>query len=160
MAFSRNKRTVAARALSVDEALLKMENFCAYRERCPKEVRDKILALGLKGGDAEQVYLSLEADRFFDEKRFALAFAGGKFRYNQWGKVRIRQELKLREIDSDLIREALDSIEEADYEETLRNLISRRMDRYSGDENARDKTIAALVRAGYELGLVFKLLGE
>lgn len=144
--------------LTPDEALQKMERFCAYRERCPKEVRSKLAEFGLSRADAEQIYQVLEEDKFFNEARFAMAFAGGKFRYNYWGRVRIRQELKMRSISPELIVQALDSIDQEEYEALIHKLLDKKREQYAGDDNAREKTAASLIRAGFEMDLVFRFL--
>ena len=141
-----------------DEALQKLERFCAYRERCPKEVRTKLAEFGLSRADADQIYAVLEEDKFFQEERFAMAFAGGKFRYNSWGRVRIRQELKMRSIASEIIVQALESIDQEEYEVLLQKLMDRKREQYAGDDNAREKTAASLIRAGFEMDLVFRFL--
>ena len=135
-----------------------MERFCAYRERCPKEVRTKLAEFGLSRADADQIYAVLEEDKFFQEERFAMAFAGGKFRYNSWGRVRIRQELKMRSISSEIIAQALESIDQEEYEALLQKLMDRKREQYAGDDNAREKTAASLIRAGFEMDLVFRFL--
>ncbi|MBC7776628.1 MAG: RecX family transcriptional regulator [Phycisphaerae bacterium] len=144
--------------LTPDEALQKMERFCAYRERCPKEVRSKLAELGLSHTDAEQIYNVLLEDKFFDEERFAMAFAGGKFRYNNWGRVRIRQELRMRDISPALVSQALDSIDQTEYETLLQKLLDKKRQQYANDDNAREKTAASLIRAGFEMELVFRFL--
>ncbi|MBN8680331.1 MAG: RecX family transcriptional regulator [Chitinophagales bacterium] len=144
-------------SITPDQALQKMERFCAYRERCPKEVRSKLKEMGLSRADSEQIYQVLQEDNFFNEERFAMAYAGGKFRSNQWGRVRIRQELKMRSIAPEYIAKALDAIPEEEYEALVRKLMDRKMQQYEGDDNARDKTIASLSRAGFELDLLFRL---
>lgn len=157
MALNRNKMP-QSRPLTPDEALQKMERFCAYRERCPKEVRSKLAEFGLSRADAEQIYQVLEEDKFFNEARFAMAFAGGKFRYNYWGRVRIRQELKMRSISPELIAQALDSIDQEEYEALIQKLLDNKRQKYAGDDNAREKTAASLIRAGFEMDLVFRFL--
>lgn len=157
MALNRNKMP-QSRPLTPDEALQKMERFCAYRERCPKEVRSKLAEFGLSRADAEQIYQVLEEDKFFNEARFAMAFAGGKFRYNYWGRVRIRQELKMRSISPELIAQALDSIDQEEYEALVHKLLDKKREQYAGDDNAREKTAASLIRAGFEMDLVFRFL--
>lgn len=141
-----------------DEALLKLERFCAYRERCPKEVRSKLAELGLSRADAEQIYQALEADNFFQEARFARSYAIGKFRSNHWGRVRIRQELKMRNIAPEIIQEALNEIEESEYEALILKLLEKKRQQYAQDPNAREKTAASLIRAGFEMEWVFRLL--
>ncbi len=143
-----------------DEILLKMENFCAYRERCPKEVRSKLQEFGADRDIAREIFKSLQADKFFDEERFAMAFAGGKFRNNQWGKVRIRLELRMRDIAPDILEQALDAIDMEDYEAVLIKLLQKKLAQYADDEKARAKTAAYLIRTGYEPDLVFKNLNQ
>lgn len=157
MAFHHKPRRSDA-PLSPDEALAKLEHFCAYRERCPKEVRTKLAELGVRGSDAEQIFEVLREDGFFNEKRFALAFAGGKFRMNHWGRVRIQQELRMRDIAPDVIRQALDSIDEAEYLKLLKQLLDKKRRQYEGDEHGREKAAASLIRAGFEQALVFRYL--
>lgn len=147
------------RPVSPDLALQKMERFCAYRERCPKEVRSKLAEFGLKSADAAQIFQVLEEDNFFNETRFALAFATGKFRNNYWGRIRIRQELKMRGISPETIAQALDSIDPNEYELLIRKLLDKKRAQYAADDNAREKTIAALIRAGFEMDLVFRFIG-
>jgi regulatory protein len=146
--------------LTPDEILFKMENFCAYRERCPKEVRSKLQELGADRDVARQIFKSLLTDKFFDEERFAMAFAGGKFRNNQWGKVRIRLELRMRDIAPDILEQALDAIDMEVYEAVLIKLLQKKLAQYDGDEKAREKTAAYLIRTGYEPDLVFKNLNQ
>jgi regulatory protein len=144
--------------LTPDEALQKMERFCAYRERCPKEVRSKLAECGLSHADAEQIYQVLQEDKFFNEERFAMAFAGGKFRYNYWGRVRIRQELRMRDISPNLVSQALESIDQTEYEALIQKLLDKKREQYEKDPNAREKTAASVIRAGFEMELVFRFL--
>ncbi len=148
------------KVFTVDEVLVKTESFCAYRERCPKEVRARIAELGIRGTEAEQIYRSLEEDGYVNETRFALAYAGGKFRMNHWGKVRIRIELRMRHIDHSIIEEALDSIDEETYLETLEQLVVKKKEHYKADEHPNMKAAAALIRSGFEPNLVFEMVKE
>lgn len=156
MAFYSAKRP--EKNLTPDAALARMEHFCAYRERCPKEVRQKLKELGISAADAEQIFEVLQDDGFFNEERFALAYAGGKFRINHWGRVRIRQELRMRDIAPDLIQKALESIDEAAYLGILQQLLEKKRLQYKNDGQAREKTAASLLRSGFEQELVFKYL--
>jgi len=149
---------VQSKQLTTDEALSKLEYFCAYRERCPKEVRTKLSELGMRGEAAEQIFHVLQEDGFFNEERFAMAFAGGKFRVNHWGRIRIRIELRMRNIAPELIEQALASIDEDAYIGLLQDLLEKKRQYYEGQEQARDKTIAALIRAGFEPELVFGMM--
>lgn len=156
MSFSKSKNP--DKPLTPDEALAKLEHFCAYRERCPKEVRTKLAELGMRGRVAEEIFQVLQGDGFFNEERFAIAFAGGKFRMNHWGRVRIRMELRMREIAPILIQQALDSIDEAEYTRLLKQLLEKKRRQYETGDQAREKTAASLIRSGFEPELVFKYL--
>lgn len=156
MAFFKTKRP--DKPLTTDEALAKLEHFCAYRERCPKEVRTKLAELGVTGKDAAQIFEVLQEDGFFNEARFAMAYAGGKFRINHWGRIRIRQELKMRDIAPDLVQQALDSIDETEYLKLLKQLLEKKRSQYKDDDRAREKTAASLIRSGFEPELVFQYL--
>ena len=144
--------------LTPDEALLRMERYCAYSERCPKEVRNKLTEFGLTGADNEQIFAALHGDNFFNEERFAMAFAVGKFRNNYWGRVRIRQELWMRDIAPALITQALNSIDETEYVKLLQKLLDNKRVQYASAPNTREKVAASLIRAGFEMELVFRYL--
>lgn len=156
-----SKRKQPEKAITPDEALAKLEHFCAYRERCPQEVYRKLAELGIRGETADQIYQVLEGDGFVEEERFARAFAGGKFRVNRWGKVRIRLELQRRGIAPRLIGIALDAIGETEYVAVLCELIGKKRaqnDRLSDDPVWRSKVAASLIRAGFEPELVYQYL--
>lgn len=151
-------RTRPAKPLTTDEILVKMESFCAYRERCPEEVRTRMAELGAKGETAEQIFEVLREDGFFNEQRFAIAYAGGKFRINHWGRVRIRIELRRRNIAPELIRQAIDAIEETEYLDLFQALLEKKRVLYAGTANPREKIAGALIRSGFEQELVFRYL--
>lgn len=156
MAFaSRNKQP-----LTPDEALSRLERYCAYQERCSQEVRRKLADLGVRGEEAQAIFRVLEGEGFVDDARFSRAFAGGKFRVNRWGRVRIRLELQRREIAPALIDEALAGIDEAAYVQTLQDLLDKKRRQYAGEPppQMRAKVAAALIRAGFEPELVFRHL--
>lgn len=144
--------------LTADEILTKMEHFCAYQERCSKEVLQKLAELGALPEDKAQILQVLEGDGFYDDARFAHAYAGGKFRIKHWGRNRIRIELRMRDLPSNLIESALEAIPEADYLKVLEELVHKKKAQYEGDPQIREKIINALMRVGYEFDLIFRYL--
>ena len=68
-------------------AQLKLANFCAYQERSQQEVREKLVKMGILSDDLEDIIAFLISENFLNEERFAIAFAGGKFRIKHWGKL-------------------------------------------------------------------------
>jgi len=154
----RKFRPKDAPSLTPDEALAKLEYFCAYRDRCEHEVWQKIEELRLPEELGQQLFDLLKSEKFIDEVRFAETFVRGKFRGNHWGRVRIRQELKMRRVDNQIIENAMEQIDEEAYLELLEELLLKKRKQYDGDPQARQKAAAALIRAGFEPDLVFSFL--
>ena len=100
---------------TVDEIKKKLENYCIYQDRCHKEVEQKLKEFNLIDQAREMILLSLMKDNFLNEERFAKSFARGKFRIKKWGKKRITNELKYRDISNYNIKTALKEIDEEEY---------------------------------------------
>lgn len=143
-----------------EKALLKLQRYCAYQERCHQEVRSKLLNMGVYGQDLESVMAELIADNFLNEERFARSFARGKFRMKQWGRQRIVRELKNRSVSEYCIRQALREIPDEDYRVSLEELLQKKLRtiRESDPFKRRGKVAAYAVRRGFEPELVWEML--
>lgn len=108
------------------QVLEKLRNYCAYQERCHMEVRFKLLLLGMKNQELENILTQLIEEGFLDEMRFAKSFARGKFRNKKWGRNRIVKELKKRQIGQYLIEASLKEIDSVEYQDTLQDLLERK----------------------------------
>jgi len=140
--------------------LTKAQKYCAYRERCQKEVRQRLNTWGVKGELAEQTIASLITKGFIDEERFARIFAGGKFRIKRWGRVKITNELKQRNITPYCIKAGMEEIEEEDYIKTLEYLMEKKAGEYK-DRNVfiKNKKVATYcINKGYESEIVWSLI--
>ena len=120
--------------LTPNQALIKAQMSCAYQERCQQEIRDKLYEWGLHSNEVENIIADLISTNFLNEERFAIAFAGGKFRIKKWGKVKIKIELKKRKISDYCIRKGLAEIDEKEYINTLKDVLSKKL-----KENAKGK---------------------
>lgn len=139
------------------EILGKLQKYCAYQERCHKEVEAKLRELKTDRDTADQVILDLLQGGFLNEERFARAFAGGKFRTKKWGRLKIERELKARDISEYCIRAGMQEINESDYMGSLEDLALKK-DRTIRDTNQyvrRRKIADHLIRKGYEPELVW-----
>ena len=112
--------------LTKEEALTKLQKYCAYQDRCHKEVRSKLLDLGVYGQDLELIIVELIKDKFLNEVRFAQSFVRGKFRMKRWGRNKIKQELKQRDLSDYCIKKGMQEIDESEYLEVLDNLLSKK----------------------------------
>src|ERR1700744_5902304 len=108
--------------LTKEQALPKARQYCAYQERCHSEVKEKLYSLGLYKKEVEELLASLIEENFLNEERFAIVFAGGRFRIKHWGKVKIRHELKQKQVSEYCIKKALQEINTEDYRQTLYKL--------------------------------------
>lgn len=115
------------RFYTVDEAITLLENYCAYQERCHKDVETKLFQLHLIPEAKEKIILHLIQHNYLNEERFAKAFARGKFSIKNWGKQRIKNELKLRNISNYNINSALKEINEEEYLQTLETLSTKKL---------------------------------
>lgn len=139
------------------EILSKIQQYCTYQERCHSEVRSKLYALGCNIATTEELIAQLIETGFLNESRFASSFARGKFRYNQWGRNKIRFELKAKKISDACIRIALKEIDETEYLDTLKKLSEGRL-KNPNDRAARQKTVQWLMGKGYEYECIKQVL--
>ena len=142
------------------QALLKAQKYCAYQERSQQEVRDKLYSLGLHKRDVEATLAELITSGFLKEERFAIAFAGGKFRIKKWGRTKIEAALKQKKVSSPVIRMALKAIDERDYSKALSNLIEQRSKKISEPNpfKRKNKLAQYAISRGFESELVWQLL--
>lgn len=146
--------------LDRSEILKKMMHYCAYQERCHKEVNQKLANLGVYGYEAGELITELIEQNYLNEQRFAISFAGGKFRQKSWGKNKIRHELQKRELSEYCIEKALSEIEEEDYIDCIEELVKDQLDKNSTMDLllAKDKTLKYCTGRGFEIDLVLKEL--
>lgn len=148
--------------LTISEIKKKMEHFCAYQERCHDEVNTKMRTLGIKQPEIDEIIVYLIGENFLNEQRFAQSFARGKHRIKHWGKVRIVNELKFRNISQFNINSALKEITPDEYADTFESLSERHWESLSGANTLakRKKFCDFLLRKGYESDLVYAKVKE
>lgn len=150
------------KAYSLVEATKKLENYCAYQDRCHKEVTTKLKQMGMIPMAIDQIVTQLIQENYLNEERFAKSFARGKFNIKKWGKKRIVAELKQRDITKYNINTALKEIDEADYLETL-DVLARKRLRQLTEQNKlkrRKKLADYLLYRGWESHLVYEKMKE
>ena len=139
----------------------KIEHYCAYQERCHLEVTNKLNKLGVFGDELDEYVCYLIDENFLSETRFSEAYVRGKFNNNNWGKVKISRELKLRNISDWNIRNALSQINSEDYNNKLRNLCLKLVELNDKSEfELKNKVVKNLSYKGWEVDLVLKTLNQ
>ncbi|MEO6610786.1 MAG: regulatory protein RecX [Chitinophagaceae bacterium] len=144
------------KSLTREQALQKLKHYCAYQERCHSEVKDKLYQLGVWKKDHDELMATLIEEGYLNEERFAIAFAGGRFRIKQWGRVKIRYELKQKQVSEYSIKKALKQIDEAEYGKTLKKLATEKYASLKGEQYLvrKKKTMDYLIGKGFEMELV------
>ncbi|MDY7394935.1 regulatory protein RecX [Aureibaculum sp. 2210JD6-5] len=147
---------------SLDEAKRKLENYCAYQERCHVEVERKLYEMHLSLKEKETIILHLLQHDFLNEERFSKAYARGKFNIKKWGKVRIVRELKYRKITNYNINQALKEIDEKEYYNTFNQLAEKKLTQITEKniQKKKKKLIDYLLYRGWETNLVYDKVRE
>jgi regulatory protein len=143
--------------LTPNQVRPKLKQYCAYQERCHSEVKEKLGSYGVYGNDADDIVSMLVEENYLNEERFAVHFAGGRFRMKQWGKVKIKYELKQRQVSEYCIKKALAAIDETDYAQTLDKLTAEKWKSLKGEKNIfikKNKLQQYLAQKGYEADMI------
>jgi regulatory protein len=143
-------------------ALLKMQNWCAYQERCQQESRNKLYEFGLWPDAVENIISQLIESNFLNEERFAIQFVHGKHFIKKWGRIKIKIELKKKKISDYCIKKAIEQIDETEYLKTLKKLMENKQN-LTNERNAvklKLKVLNYALSKGYERDLVFDILNE
>ncbi len=148
---------------SKEEALAKAKQYCAYQERSHSEVREKLYSFGLYKKDVDELLSELISDNYLNEERFAIAFAGGKFRIKQWGRIKIKYTLRQKQVSDYSIKKALADIDDTDYQKTLQKLFDQKLKTLRSEKNVftkKRKLQDHLMQKGFETDLIRKLLAD
>ena len=154
------KEGKSLRITDVVKALAKAQSYCAYQERSQQEVRDKLYEWGLWQSAVEEIISQLILDGYLNEERFAIAYAGGKFRIKKWGKIKIIQGLKEKKVSDYCIKKALHEISSKEYLKTLKTLILAvsRKNRNFSLAFFRQQTARYAISMGFEPELVWEII--
>ena len=145
------------------QALPKAKNYCAYQERCHSEVKDKLYSYGLNTDEVEQLVSILIEENYLNEERFAIVYAAGHFRTKQWGKVKIKYELKKKQVSEYCIKKALAAIDIDAYTKTLERLTEQKLKTLKSEKNIfikKKKLQTFLLTKGFEAGLVNDMVNK
>lgn len=160
--YQQAKRVIQKSDLLVDEVQKKLERYCAYQERCHAEVNEKLQSFALSRQEKDQIIVGLIQSGFLNEERFANLFALSKFHQKKWGKTRIKNELKLRNLSDYLINKALQQITWQDYQDTFDRLAEKEWAQITEKNHLkrRKKFCDSLLRKGWESDKIYERVKE
>ena len=140
-----------------EQSLPKIKQYCAYQERCHMEVREKLYSFGLHKNEVDEIISTLITENYLNEERFAIHFAGGKFRMKQWGKIKIKQALKNKQVSEYCIRKALKEIDNNEYRKAFFKLAEQKLKTLKTEKNIfikKRKLQDFLMQKGYEREMI------
>ena len=144
------------------KALAKGMEYCARTEKSKKEVISYLETIGADKDDVDDILDKLIEEGFIDEVRYAESFVSDKFRFNSWGKTKIRYQLSAKGISSRVIDDALETLDPDEYYETLKEQLEKKLSSIKGG-NYYDKK-AKLMRfaagRGFESDLIYDVIDE
>ena len=151
-----------AKPLTPDQVLDKMAKYCAYQERCVKDVRDKLKTFDIPEEDKTKILDYLLDNRFANDKRYAKAFVRGKVNQSGWGINKIRFHLIQKGIDKDIIDEALGQTDEEVYRQRLIEILKTKAKtiKAASDFEKKRKLAAYAMQKGFEGSLVWETLKD
>ncbi|WP_294586171.1 regulatory protein RecX [uncultured Phocaeicola sp.] len=104
----------------------KAEAYCSAAERCPSDVMEKLRKWGASEEMIPVIVAHLEKERYLDASRFCRFFVRDKYRFNQWGRLKIVQALRMKQLDSAHIQEGLEEIDDQEYFQILGRLLKQK----------------------------------
>ena len=147
---------------SVLDIIQKMEYYCSYQERCHAEVVQKLYSLSVPQNRHDEIIVHLIHHNFLNEERFAKLFSISKFHQKKWGKNRISNELKQRNLSDYLVKVGLNEITEEEYETTFHELAEKTWHSITEKNTLkkRKKCCDTLLRKGWESDWVYEKIKD
>ena len=127
-----------------------------------RSVGRKLWDLGVRKAEHDEIIAALIELDYLNEERFAIQYAGGKFRMKEWGRKKIYYALKEKQVSDYCINKALKLIPQADYLKTLYTLAEKKYEALKAEQYLvrRKKTMDYLMQKGFEPDLVTKVVKE
>ena len=150
------------RVYDINIAIERIKNYCALQDRCQWDVIQKLREWGLQQATKDHILEILITNKFIDEERFSTSFCRGKFRIKNWGKRKIVNELKRKQISSICINTGLKEIDEKEYNLVLVKLFYQKESSIKDKNQFIRKTKIAnfLIQRGFENNLVWDKIRE
>ena len=147
--------------MSYDEILYKLAAKCSVSEQCMSDIEAKLSRYDLTEEERTRILRHLVEEKYIDDRRYAEAFVRDKYRFNKWGRIKIAQGLRMKDIDSETISTAMEAIDEAEYMDILRDLIKakRKSTRGKNDYEINGKLVRFATGRGFEYAAIRQCMG-
>ena len=133
-----------------EKYLSKAQSYCSRAEKCESDVRTYLYKQGVDAKLIARIVDCLVADKFVDNARYARAFVSDAFKFNKWGRLKIRQALQAKGISEKLMSQPLADIDDSEYMSLLENILRAKLKSVRGDDEYKVK--ASIFRFAYSRG--------
>ena len=148
------------------KVLSRLQNRCARVECCSFDIRKKAEAALAEAADetiVEEIMESLQREGYVDDLRYASAFAREKASLTGWGPVKIRFALAAKRIPDEIIRQALEELDDSASDKRLRSLLAAKWKNLTGPDgqvplDAKLKLLKYALGRGYEYDVVRRVV--
>ncbi len=138
--------------------LNKAREYCASSERCVMDIEQKLHQWKAEDITIQKIINRLEKEDFLNEERYAKAFAVGKLRHNKWGRNKIIYALQQKHIPDLYIQIGIGEIDEEEYLNTLKALLSSKKIDEKDDWKRNNKLVRYAIQKGYQADLCWKII--
>lgn len=147
-------------SLTLDLATAKIEAYCSKAEHCTSEVVTKLKSWNINERQIAEIVARLCKEKYINDLRYSRCYVKDKFRYNHWGRIKIAQALRVKNINEDDIKEAIEELDQQEYETTLKRLLAqkRKSIKASSDYERYGKLVRFALGRGFEMSIINKYL--
>lgn len=147
---------------TINEIEQKLKRYCSYQDRCHNEVEKKLKEFDLIEEAKNKILFNLINENYLNESRFSENFVRGKFKIKNWGKIKIVQELKSRNISDINIKRGLMEIDEVEYNNKLENIFNKKLSSLGNQSviNKKKKIFSYLSYRGWETNLIYEKINQ
>ena len=144
------------------QVISQMAALCSRSEQCSPDIRKKIIAAGLTDEEAEEILKLLKKEKFIDDKRYAKAYVAEKFKFNHWGRIKIRYNMRTKGLSAEIIEAGLESLDEKKYIEILLKTMKEKAKKSGG--KSKFEKMGQIIRfaqsRGFEPELIHRYINE
>jgi len=138
----------------------RMQSICSKAEKCEEDIRFKMRDYPISAADREWILTRLRDDKFINDRRFAGFFVRDRFRFNKWGRMKIRHALQMKKINDEIIDDAIREIDPEEYVKMAEEILSVKsisiQDKSIGVRKA--KLFRFATQKGFEQDLVYNMI--
>lgn len=148
--------------ITEETALRRLAKACAEKEYSRAEIFDKIKRWGLDVDLTHHLMATLEENDFVNDERFCRSFINDKLRISKWGRFKIAEGLRLKNIPEEVIEAHLSAIDEDEYFNILCKVIEvkKKSVQSKNKKELKVKLARFALSRGFETEYIVRCIGE